>query len=97
MAAPFELTGGLFRTIQLRIGIALGVASDGDELPFFVHLAILIKVYRMTLRLHSARSLSPLALPSTSVRKSSSAGVLGGMDSGISASMSARKSEIFCK
>ena len=51
----------------------------------------------MTLRLHSVLSLSPATLTSKSARKSSSAGVLDGMDFSISASMSARKQENFGK
>src|SRR5579863_5377658 len=70
-----------------------GIAHDGDELPFPVHLAILFKVYRMTLRFHSVLSLSPVALANTSARKSSPAGVADGLGS----SISARKQENVCK
>ena len=63
---------------QVRDGCSLGIANDGDELPFSVHLAILFKVYRMTLRLHSVLSLSPAALASKSARKNCPAGVLDG-------------------
>jgi hypothetical protein len=66
-------------------------------LPFSFHLAILFKVYRMALRLHSVLSLSPVVLASTSPRKSSAAGVPVGMDFSISASMSARKQLEFGK
>jgi len=41
---------------EARIWRALGVASDEHELPFSVHLAILFRAYRMTLRFHSVLS-----------------------------------------
>lgn len=67
---------------------------DKDELPFSVHLAILFKVYRMTLRFHSVLTLSPFALASTNAGKSSPEGVPDGMGSSIRAS--ARKRKIVC-
>ena len=98
MMFEFEVEGATLRAGRLSIDDdkawirrSLGVASDGHELPFPAHLAILFKVYRMTLRFHSALSLSPVAHTSTSARKSSPAGVLDGMDFSTSASMSARK------
>ena len=68
---------------QARIGLAFGIASDGDELPFSVQLAILFKVYLMTLGLHSVLSLSPVASASTNASKGSSAGHSDGMDTSI--------------
>jgi len=65
---------------EARIRVAFGVASDRHELPFSAHLAILFKVYRMTLRFHSVLSLSPVAPTSKSARKSSPAGVPNGLD-----------------
>jgi hypothetical protein len=88
---------GLIRDNQSRVWVDVGVAGDRNELPFSVHLAILFKVYRMTLGFHSVLSFSPLALPSTSARENRPAGVSDGMDFGSSASMSASKLEIFCK
>jgi len=49
------------------LDVPLRSRTDGDKLPFLVHLAILFKAYRMMLRLHSVLSYSPLAFPSTSV------------------------------
>jgi hypothetical protein len=87
MVFKFEIEGSPLRVSRLsineyeaRIGSASGVASDGRELPFSVQLAILFKVYRMTLRFHSVLSLSPVALASTSAGKSTAAGVPEGMD-----------------
>ena len=98
MMFEFEVEGAALRAgrhsiddDKARIRRSLSVASDWHELPFSVHLAILFKVYRMTLRLHSVLSLSPAALTSKSARKSSPAAVSNGMDFSISASMSARK------
>ena len=77
---------------EARAGMPLA-SRGGQELPFSAHLAILFKVHQVTLHLHSVPSLSPVAFASMSARKSSPAGVPGGMDFGISA----RKREDFCK
>lgn len=61
---------GPSRTTSPRIGTSLDVTRDREELPFFVHLAILVKVYRMTFPIRSVSSLSPKAFPRTGVGNS---------------------------
>lgn len=78
---PFELTWCPFKRISRGSGF-LRVASDRDELPFPVQLAILFKVYRVTLGLHSVHSLSANVLASASARKCNF-GVSDGMDSSV--------------
>jgi hypothetical protein len=77
------LRAARFSIDENETGLPLGVAGDagdGQELPFSVHLAILFKVYRMTLRFHSVISLGPFALASRITRKSSAVGFPEGVD-----------------